>query len=161
MVAMMKRGSVIIDLAAERGGNCDLTVPDQRVVSDNGNIVIGYTDFPSRMAAQASTLYANNIRYMMTDLTPGKDGKPVHNMEDDVIGDATVTYQGEILFPPPPKIEAIAAQKLKERAKELSSEEKHAKEGPSSRRRRKTRSGCSLWARHCCFSSVCLHRQTS
>ena len=129
MVAMMKPGSVIIDLAAERGGNCDLTVPDQRVVSDNGVIVIGYTDFPSRMATQASTLYSTNIRHMMTDLTPAKDGKPVHNMEDDVIRGATVTYQGEITFPPPPpKIQAIAAQKPKERAKELTPEEKHAKE---------------------------------
>ncbi|KVK54138.1 NAD(P) transhydrogenase subunit alpha [Agrobacterium sp. D14] len=129
MVAAMKPGSVIIDLAAERGGNCDLTVPDSRVVSDNGVIVIGYTDFPSRMAAQASTLYSTNIRHMMTDLTPGKDGKPVHNMEDDVIRGATVTYQGEITFPPPPpKIQAIAAQKPKERARELTPEEKHAKE---------------------------------
>ncbi len=129
MVAAMKPGSVIIDLAAERGGNCDLTVPDQRVVSENGVIVIGYTDFPSRMATQASTLYATNIRHMMTDLTPGKDGKPVHNMEDDVIRGATVTYQGEITYPPPPpKIQAIAAQKPKERAKELTPEEKHAKE---------------------------------
>ncbi|MGQ2918430.1 Re/Si-specific NAD(P)(+) transhydrogenase subunit alpha, partial [Rhizobium oryzihabitans] len=129
MVAMMKPGSVIIDLAAERGGNCDLTVPDQRVVSDNGVIVIGYTDFPSRMATQASTLYSTNIRHMMTDLTPAKDGKPVHNMEDDVIRGATVTYQGEITFPPPPpKIQAIAAQKPKEKAKELTPEEKHAKE---------------------------------
>ncbi|THA60180.1 Re/Si-specific NAD(P)(+) transhydrogenase subunit alpha, partial [Ensifer adhaerens] len=56
MVAAMKPGSVVVDLAAERGGNCDLTVADQRIVSDNGVIVIGYTDFPSRMAAQASTL---------------------------------------------------------------------------------------------------------
>jgi NAD(P) transhydrogenase subunit alpha len=104
-------------------------VPDQRIVSDNGVIVIGYTDFPSRMAAQASTLYSTNIRHMMTDLTPAKDGKPVHNMEDDVIRGATVTYQGEITFPPPPpKIQAIAAQKPKERVKELTPEEKHAKE---------------------------------
>ncbi|TGU56315.1 NAD(P)(+) transhydrogenase (Re/Si-specific) subunit alpha, partial [Mesorhizobium sp. M00.F.Ca.ET.186.01.1.1] len=62
MVAAMKRGSVVIDLAAERGGNCDLTVPDARIVSDNGVVIVGYTDFPSRMSAQASTLYATNIR---------------------------------------------------------------------------------------------------
>lgn len=129
MVAMMKPGSVIIDLAAERGGNCDLTVADQRIVSDNGVIVIGYTDFPSRMATQASTLYATNIRHMMTDLTPAKDGVIVHNMEDDVIRGATVTYKGEITFPPPPpKIQAIAAQKPKEKAKELTPEEKRAAE---------------------------------
>ena len=61
-------------LAAERGGNCDLTVADQKVVSDNGVTIVGYTDFPSRMAAQSSTLYATNIRNMLTDLTPKKDG---------------------------------------------------------------------------------------
>ncbi|SUB02250.1 NAD(P) transhydrogenase subunit alpha [Pannonibacter phragmitetus] len=129
MVAAMKPGSVIIDLAAERGGNCDLTVADQRVVSDNGVIVIGYTDFPSRMAAQSSTLYATNIRHMMTDLTPAKDGLVVHNMEDDVIRGATVTFKGDITFPPPPpKVQAIAAQKPKEKAKELTPEEKRAQE---------------------------------
>jgi len=129
MVAMMKPGSVIIDLAAERGGNCDLTVADQRVVSDNGVIVIGYTDFPSRMATQASTLYSTNIRHMMADLTPGKDGRLVHNMEDDVIRGATVTFEGTITYPPPPpKIQAIAAQKPKEKPKELTPEEKRAAE---------------------------------
>ncbi|WP_094463302.1 Re/Si-specific NAD(P)(+) transhydrogenase subunit alpha [Pannonibacter phragmitetus] len=129
MVAAMKPGSVIIDLAAERGGNCDLTVADQRVVSDNGVVVIGYTDFPSRMAAQSSTLYATNIRHMMTDLTPAKDGQVVHNMEDDVIRGATVTFKGDITFPPPPpKVQAIAAQKPKEKARELTPEEKRAQE---------------------------------
>jgi NAD(P) transhydrogenase subunit alpha len=134
MVAAMKPGSVIIDLAAERGGNCDLTVADQRVVSDNGVIVIGYTDFPSRMAAQASTLYATNIRHMLTDLTPGKDGVVVHNMEDDVIRGATVTFEGAITYPPPPpKIQAIAAQKPKEKVKEPTPEEKRAAEAAAFR----------------------------
>ncbi|MDE2446996.1 MAG: Re/Si-specific NAD(P)(+) transhydrogenase subunit alpha [Alphaproteobacteria bacterium] len=129
MVAMMKRGSVVVDLAAERGGNCDLTVPDQKVVSDNGVTIVGYTDFPSRMATQASTLYANNIRHMLTDLTPKKDGVIVHNMDDDVIRGATATHQGAITYPPPPpKIKAIAAAKPKEKAKELSAEEKRAAE---------------------------------
>ncbi|OLP49930.1 Re/Si-specific NAD(P)(+) transhydrogenase subunit alpha [Allorhizobium taibaishanense] len=129
MVAAMKPGSVIIDLAAERGGNCDLTVADQRVVSDNGVIVVGYTDFPSRMAAQASTLYSTNIRHMMTDLTPAKDGVLNHNMEDDVIRGATVAFEGAITYPPPPpKIQAIAAAKPKEKVKEPTPEEKRAKE---------------------------------
>ncbi|MBI1217650.1 MAG: Re/Si-specific NAD(P)(+) transhydrogenase subunit alpha [Rhodobacteraceae bacterium] len=129
MVKAMKPGSVVVDLAAERGGNCDLTIPDQKIVSDNGVTVVGYTDFPSRMAAQASTLYSNNIRHMLTDLTPGKDGVVVHNMEDDVIRGATVTYQGAITFPPPPpKIAAIAAAKPKPKAKELTPEEKRAAE---------------------------------
>ncbi len=129
MVAMMKTGSVIVDLAAERGGNCDLTVPDEKIVSDNGVTIVGYTDFPSRMAAQASTLYSTNIRHMLTDLTPKKDGVIVHNMEDDVIRGATVAHGGEITYPPPPpKIAAIAAQKPKEKVKELTAEEKRAAE---------------------------------
>ena len=102
MVEAMKPGSVIVDLAAERGGNCELTVPDEKIVSDNGVTIVGYTDFPSRMAAQSSTLYSTNIRHMMTDLTPEKDGQVNHDMEDDVIRGATATYQGEITFPPPP-----------------------------------------------------------
>ena len=129
MVAAMKPGSVVIDLAAERGGNCDLTVADQKIVSENGVTIVGYTDFPSRMAAQASMLYSTNIRHMMTDLTPAKGGAIVHNMEDDVIRGATVAFQGEITFPPPPpKIQAIAAAKPKEKVKELTPEEKRAKE---------------------------------
>ncbi len=129
MVEAMKPGSVIVDLAAERGGNCELTKADQKIVTDNGVTIVGYTDFPSRMAAQSSTLYANNIRHMMFDLTPENDGKVVHNMDDDVIRGATVTHGGEITFPPPPpKIAAIAAQKPKEKAKELTVEEKRAQE---------------------------------
>ena len=128
MVSMMKPGSVVIDLAAEKGGNCDLTVMDEKVVSENGVTIVGYTDFPSRMAAQASTLYATNIRHMMTDLTPEKDGVVVHNMEDDVIRGATVTHAGDVTFPPPPpKIQAIAA-KPQEKPKELTAEEKHDQE---------------------------------
>ncbi len=134
MVAMMKTGSVIVDLAAERGGNCDLTVPDQKIVSDNGVTIVGYTDFPSRMAAQASTLYSTNIRHMLTDLTPKKDGVIVHNMEDDVIRGATVAHAGEITYPPPPpKIAAIAAAKPKEKVKEATPEEKRAAESAAFR----------------------------
>jgi NAD(P) transhydrogenase subunit alpha len=128
MVKMMKRGSVVIDLAAERGGNCDLTVADEKIVTENGVTIVGYTDYPSRMGAQASTLYSNNIRHMLADLTPGKDGVIVHNMEDDVIRGATATYAGEITFPPPPpKIKAIAAVK-RDKPKELTAEEKRAQE---------------------------------
>ena len=128
MVKAMKPGSVIVDLAAERGGNVEGTVKDEKVVTENGVTIVGYTDFPSRMASQASTLYATNIRHMMTDLTPAKDGQINHNMEDDVIRGATVTYEGEITFPPPPpKVQAIAA-KSKEKPKELTPEEKREKE---------------------------------
>ncbi|MDU8944854.1 Re/Si-specific NAD(P)(+) transhydrogenase subunit alpha [Ovoidimarina sediminis] len=129
MVEAMKPGSVIVDLAAERGGNCELTVADQKIVTDNGVTIVGYTDFPSRMATQSSNLYATNIRHMMTDLTPEKDGAVNHNMEDDVIRGSTVTHAGEITFPPPPpKVQAIAAQKPKEKPKELTVEEKRAQE---------------------------------
>ena len=114
MVLSMRTGSVVIDLAAERGGNCELTVPDQKIVSNNGVTIIGYTDFPSRMAAQSSELYSTNIRHMISDLTPEKDGRINHDMEDDVIRGATVCFGGEITFPPPPpKIQAIAAQSTK------------------------------------------------
>jgi NAD(P) transhydrogenase subunit alpha len=129
MVAMMKPGSVIVDLAAERGGNCELTVPDEKVVTGNGVTVVGYTDFPSRMATQASTLYATNIRHMLTDLTPSKDGVIHHNMEDDVIRGATVAHAGAVTWPPPPpKIQAIAAPRPVARARELSPEERRAEE---------------------------------
>jgi len=125
----MKPGSVIVDLAAERGGNCELTVKDEKIVTDNGVTIVGYTDFPSRMATQSSTLYATNIRHMMTDLTPEKDGAVDHDMDDDVIRGATVTHAGEITFPPPPpKVKAIAAQKPKEKVKELTPEERRAAE---------------------------------
>ena len=129
MVAAMKPGSVIVDLAAEKGGNCKLTVMDEKIVTKNGVTIIGYTDFPSRMAAQASTLYSTNIRHMMTDLTPEKDGVINHNMEDDVIRGATITYAKEVTFPPPPpKVAAIAAQPKKQAVKELTREEKTANE---------------------------------
>ncbi len=112
MIAAMKPGSVIVDLAAERGGNAEGTVPDEKIVTENGVTIIGYTDFPSRMAAQASSLYGNNIRHMVADLTPDKDGKVVHDMDDDVIRGSTVTFDGEITFPPPPpKVQAIAQAK--------------------------------------------------
>lgn len=129
MVQSMKPGSVIVDLAAEKGGNCKLTKKDEKIVTDNGVTIIGYTDFPSRMAAQASSLYANNVRHMLSDLTPQKDGKLNHDMDDDVIRGATVTHKGKITFPPPPpKVQAIAAAKPKEKARELTPEEKRAAE---------------------------------
>jgi len=129
MVKSMKRGSVIVDLAAEKGGNCKLTVMDDKIVTDNGVTIIGYTDFPSRMATQSSTLYATNVRHMMTDLTPEKDGQVVHDMEDDVIRGATVAHDGDVTFPPPPpKVAAIAAQPKKEAPPELTPEEKRAQE---------------------------------
>ncbi|PZX19757.1 NAD(P) transhydrogenase subunit alpha [Palleronia aestuarii] len=129
MVKAMKPGSVIVDLAAERGGNCKMTRKDEKFVTDNGVTIIGYTDFPSRMATQASTLYATNVRHMMADLTPEKDGKIVHDMEDDVIRGATITHGKEVTWPPPkPKTKAQAAPQKREKKKELTPEEKRAQE---------------------------------
>ena len=128
MVHLQRPGSVVVDLAAERGGNCDLTEKDAIVTSQNDVTIIGYTDYPARMAAQSSQLYATNIRHMISDLTPKKDGIIVHDMEDDVIRGATVTHEGEITFPPPPpKIQAIAA-KPQEKQVEKTAEERRAEE---------------------------------
>jgi NAD(P) transhydrogenase subunit alpha len=111
MVASMKSGSVIVDLAAEQGGNCECTVPGQVAVV-NGVSVIGYTDLPSRLATQSSQLYGTNLRHLLTDLTPAKDGVIVVNMEDDVIRGATVVHNGVLTWPaPPPKVVAIAPAK--------------------------------------------------
>ncbi len=134
MVEAMKHGSVIVDLAAERGGNCELTRPDRKIVTPNGVTIIGYTDFPSRMAAQSSALYATNIRHMLADLTPARDGRIVHDMEDDVIRGATVAYRGDVTFPPPPpRIQAIAAQKPKPKATELTPQERQARDAAAFR----------------------------
>lgn len=106
MVESMRDGSVIVDLAAEQGGNCELTERDE-VVRKNGVSIIGYTDLPSRLAAQASQLYGTNLRHLLTDLTPGKDGNIVVDMEDEVIRGATVCKNGETTWPPPaPKLSA-------------------------------------------------------
>ena len=106
MVDSMKDGSVIVDLAAEQGGNCELTQPEQVVVHD-GVTLIGYTDLPSRLATQSSQLYATNLRHLLTDLTPEKDGQIVVDFEDEVIRGATVCKDGETTWPPPaPKLSA-------------------------------------------------------
>jgi NAD(P) transhydrogenase subunit alpha len=112
MVMSMKEGSVIVDLAAEMGGNCKLTEADSIVVK-HGVTIIGYTDLPSRLATQSSQLYATNLRHLLNDLTPGKDGAMVIDMEDEIIRGATVIKDGEITWPPPaPKLSA-APQKPK------------------------------------------------
>lgn len=141
MVKAMKPGSVIVDLAAEKGGNCKLTVKDEKIVTPNGVTIIGYTDFPSRMAAQASSLYSTNIRHMVSDLTPEKDGKVVHDMEDDVIRGSTVVHAGAITYPPPPpKVQAIAA-KPKQTAPAPTPEQRKAQELTLFRKQTKTQVG--------------------
>ncbi|WP_092309974.1 Re/Si-specific NAD(P)(+) transhydrogenase subunit alpha [Cupriavidus alkaliphilus] len=108
-VGLMRAGSVVVDLAAEQGGNCVLTVPGESVRRD-GVTIIGYTDLPSRMAAQASQLYGTNIRHLLSELTPGKDGQLVVNMDDEMIRGATVLHQGAVTWPPPPLTVAVPQQ---------------------------------------------------
>ena len=106
MVRSMRDGSVIVDLAAEQGGNCELT-RDNEVVQTNGVSIIGYTDLPSRLAAQSSQLYATNLRHLLTDMTPEKDGNIVVDFDDEVVRGATVCKGGETTWPPPaPKLSA-------------------------------------------------------
>jgi len=110
MVASMHDGSVVVDLAAEQGGNCELTEADRVIVRD-GVTIIGYTDLPSRLAAQSSQLYATNLRHLLTELTPEKDGELVVDMDDEVIRGATICTAGKTTWPPPPpKISAAAPQ---------------------------------------------------
>ncbi len=109
MVESMKSGSVIVDLAAEQGGNCKLSKAD-KVVTHKGVKIIGYTDLPSRLATQSSQLYSTNLRHMLTDLTPEKDGQVDINMEDEVIRGATAVHEGKVTWPAPaPKLSAAPA----------------------------------------------------
>ena len=101
MVQSMKPGSVIVDMAAEQGGNCELTEPGQAVVK-HGVTIIGFTDLVSRLARQSSTLYANNLLRLTEELCKTKDGIINVNMEDDAIRGLTVTKEGSITWPPPP-----------------------------------------------------------
>jgi len=101
MVRSMKPGSVIVDLAAEQGGNCELTVPGEVAVR-HGVTIIGYTDLPSRLARQSSTLYATNLLRLTEELCKQKDGRINVNMDDEVIRGTTVIKDGTITWPPPP-----------------------------------------------------------
>jgi H+-translocating NAD(P) transhydrogenase subunit alpha len=109
--ASMRAGSVIVDLAAEQGGNCELTVPGE-VVKRHGVTIIGYTDLPSRLAAQSSQLYATNLRHLLDDMCPKKDGQIVVDFADEVVRGATVVKGHEITWPPPaPKLTATPTAK--------------------------------------------------
>lgn len=101
-VALMKPGSVIVDMAAAQGGNVAGSVAGKKIVTDNGVIILGYTDLPSRLPAQSSQLYGTNLVNLLKLLTPGKDGKTVIDFEDVVQRAVTVVQAGEITWPPPP-----------------------------------------------------------
>jgi H+-translocating NAD(P) transhydrogenase subunit alpha len=111
MVKSMKPGSVIVDMAGEQGGNCELTVPGEAVVR-HGVTIIGYTDLVSRLAKQSSTLYSTNLLRVTEELCKAKDGALNVNMEDDAIRGLTVIKEGSITWPaPPPKLPAAAPAK--------------------------------------------------
>ena len=106
MVESMRDGSIVVDLAAEQGGNCALTDPG-KVVVKHGVTLIGYTDLPSRLPTQSSQLYGTNVRHLLTEMCKEKDGELTVDMEDEVIRGATVIKDGEITWPPPaPKLQA-------------------------------------------------------
>ena len=100
MVQSMKPGSIIVDMAAEQGGNCELTEPGQVVVR-HGVTIIGYSDLPSRLSKQSSTLYATNLFRLSEELCKSKDGVIDVNMDDEVIRGTTVVKEGKITWPPP------------------------------------------------------------
>ncbi|WP_297007729.1 Re/Si-specific NAD(P)(+) transhydrogenase subunit alpha [uncultured Corynebacterium sp.] len=115
-VAAMAPGSVIVDMAAANGGNCELTVPGEVTVTDNGVKIIGYTDLAGRLPAQSSQLYGQNIVNLFKLITPGKDGQMVLDMDDEIVRGITVTRASatgsasDILWPPPPvKVSAAPA----------------------------------------------------
>ncbi len=102
MVASMKSGSVIVDMAAANGGNVEGTVKDQAIVTDNGVTIIGYTDLAGRLPATASQLYGTNLVNLLKLLTPEKDGKLTLDWDDVVQRSVTVVRDGETTWPPPP-----------------------------------------------------------
>ena len=132
MVKSMKNGSVIVDLAAEQGGNCDLTVPGQ-VAKREGVTIIGYTDLPSRLAAQSSQLYATNLRHLLTDMCKAKDGNLVVDFADEVVRGATVVKESEITYPPPPpKLTAAPAKPVTKPSDAPSAKAGHGAHGKTS-----------------------------
>ncbi|HWL02514.1 MAG TPA: Re/Si-specific NAD(P)(+) transhydrogenase subunit alpha, partial [Microbacteriaceae bacterium] len=116
-VASMKPGSVIVDLAAGNGGNVEGTVPGERVVTDNGVVILGYTDLARRLPTQASQLYGQNLVNLLKLITPGKDGRLVLDFDDVVQRAVTVARGGEQLWPPPAvQVSAAPANPVAEEA---------------------------------------------
>ncbi|MEV0291986.1 Re/Si-specific NAD(P)(+) transhydrogenase subunit alpha [Nocardia sp. NPDC050710] len=129
MVAGMKPGSVIVDMAAANGGNVEGTVAGQSIVTSNGVTIIGYTDLAGRLPAQASQLYGTNVANLLELLTPARDGNPVLDFEDPVQRSITVVREGSLTWPPPPVQVSAAPVSTPKRA------EVQAKSQPSAARR--------------------------
>ncbi len=111
MVESMKPGSVIVDMAAERGGNCAYTVPGKKK-KVKGVTILGYTDLAGRMPAQASQLYGTNVYNLLAEMTPEKNGELVIDMDDEMIRGLTVVNKGKVTWPPPPiQVSAAPAPK--------------------------------------------------
>ena len=126
MVKSMKPGSVIVDLAGEQGGNCELTSPGEVVVR-HGVTIVGYTDLPSRLARQSSTLYATNLFRLAEELCKTKDGVINVNMDDEAIRGLTVIKDGSITWPPPAaKLPPVPAKVVSQQKNSVSTTKSHS-----------------------------------
>ncbi|MCS6474531.1 NAD(P)(+) transhydrogenase (Re/Si-specific) subunit alpha, partial [Burkholderia thailandensis] len=128
MVQTMKPGSVIVDMAAEQGGNCELTVPGEAVVR-HGVTIVGYTDLASRLSRQSSTLYATNLLRVIEELCKNKDGTINVDFDDDAIRGLTVIKEGNVTWPPPPIKQAVVAPKPAAAAAEPATSKGHGHAG--------------------------------
>lgn len=141
-VAAMAPGSVIVDMAAAGGGNCELTRPGEKVVTENGVTIIGYTDLAGRLPGQSSQLYGQNIVNLFKLITPEKDGNYVLDMEDEVVRGITVSKGGENMFPPPPiKVHAAPAPEKTESVADAAEMARKKAEAAASKKRKRL-----LWA---------------
>jgi NAD(P) transhydrogenase subunit alpha len=129
-VASMKSGSVIIDMAAGQGGNVEGSVAGERIVTDNGVVILGYTDLPARLPAQASQLYGTNMVNLLKLLTPDKDGQLRIDFDDVVQRSVTVVRDGEKTWPPPP-VQVSAAPAITTQAPDTESAATKKKQGLS------------------------------
>lgn len=136
MVAAMRPGSVIVDLAASGGGNCELTVPGEKVVTANGVTILGYTDLTSRMARHTSQLFGTNVVNLLRLLTPERDGRLTLDLEDPVQRGMTLTRAGELLWPPPPV--AVSAAQPPAAQVDPAAQERATHEAAQRRRRRRS-----------------------
>ncbi|NLE71777.1 MAG: Re/Si-specific NAD(P)(+) transhydrogenase subunit alpha [Actinomycetales bacterium] len=137
MVASMRPGSVIVDLGAPGGGNCELTVPGEKIVTDNGVTIIGWTDLTSRMPRHTSQLFGTNIVHLLTLLTPEKNGEVTLDLEDPVVRGMTVAHDGEVLWPPPPV--AVSAAPAPQQAPQVDVEERARAAAEAARRKARRR----------------------